>query len=644
MASSASRKSIPNSANPSRFPLPPGAARPFGRFLNRAGYKTHVVGWFATHPAPALDGVCVSDRFGSPAPLDLDAPWPLAPGTVSPASLAERLGRLRLRPEEIDHEVLRMFVPGFDHVDQQYDKRLHQLAIRLAEGFSIHAAATDLIEHEPWDFAAVYYRTLDWVCHDFMEFRPPVMPGVYQADFALYQGVVDAAYRLHDAFLGRLMELAGPDTTVMLVSDHGFQSDHLRPASVPNLPAAIADWHRPTGVFALSGPGVRRDELIHGAGLLDITPTLLALFGLPAGADMDGRVLVEAFITPPTPQTVASWEPTPENEQDPLLSSFIIRHSSLNSPPFPPTAPPNPARSAASEWSVIKQFVELGYLDDPGDNPEEAVRATERENRWNLARSLVHARRFADALPLLESVYEEWPERADYCFELALCQLYLDLSDEAFATAEGIAATTGAAGRLLLANIEFRRGNLPLSLEHLAAAEEADSRLPGLQTQIGLTHLRMRRWPEAEAAYQRALDLNSDDPLPHLGVAHCHLRAERFEAAAESALRALGLRFDLPMAHYYLGVALARLGDGPRAIQAFEASLRLLPGFAGTHRYLAALYTHAPGGAEKVAEHRAQLSARPDAATPGPSSSPCCGAASRTAPANAPKPAPADAR
>ena len=36
-------------------------------------------------------------------------------------------------------------------------------------------------------------------------------------------------YRFHDLMLGRLLELAGPDAYVMIVSDHGFESGPLRP-------------------------------------------------------------------------------------------------------------------------------------------------------------------------------------------------------------------------------------------------------------------------------------------------------------------------------------------------------------------------------------------------------------------------------
>ncbi len=74
----------------------------------------------------------------------------------------------------------------------------------------------------------------------------------------------------------------------------------------------------------------------------------------------------------------------------------------------------------------------------------------------------------------------------------------------------------------------------------------------------------------------------------------------------------LGRKFDLPLAHHHLGIALARLGEDARAIQAFETALRYQPGWAPAHRYLATLYARQPGGEKIVAEHRQQLNARAD--------------------------------
>ena len=52
------------------------------------------------------------------------------------------------------------------------------------------------------------------------------------------------------------------------------------------------------GVFVLQGPDIKQDTLVHGLSLLDITPTLLTLFGLPVGDDMDGQPILDAFVDP----------------------------------------------------------------------------------------------------------------------------------------------------------------------------------------------------------------------------------------------------------------------------------------------------------------------------------------------------------
>ena len=54
-------------------------------------------------------------------------------------------------------------------------------------------------------------------------------------------------------------------------------------------------WHHPEGVFVISGEGIAKGRNIGRIQQPDITPTLLHLYGLPAGKDMDGKILKEAF-------------------------------------------------------------------------------------------------------------------------------------------------------------------------------------------------------------------------------------------------------------------------------------------------------------------------------------------------------------
>ena len=60
-------------------------------------------------------------------------------------------------------------------------------------------------------------------------------------------------------------------------------------------PRNIHSHHHEDGIILLAGPGVRESHKIEGSSVLDVTPTVLYLMGLPVGEDMDGHVLADAI-------------------------------------------------------------------------------------------------------------------------------------------------------------------------------------------------------------------------------------------------------------------------------------------------------------------------------------------------------------
>jgi tetratricopeptide (TPR) repeat protein len=587
--------------------------------LTQRGYKTHVLGWFAGHPAEPINGVCVSDLYPyAVAPPGVE--WPLPPGAVHPESLRDIFAALRMHPAEVSEAAILPWIPRAAEIDQEKDRRLHSFAKILAENCSIHNAATWILQNQPWDFMAVYYNGIDHFCHGFMHYHPPRMDGVPEDKFEIYKDVVNGAYRFHDMMLQTLLDLAGPDATVIIASDHGFHSDHLRPRGIPVEPAGPAVQHRPFGVISMKGENIRQDERIYGATLLDITPTILTLFGLPVGEDMDGRVLVQAFEQPPVIKRIPSWEAEP--------GECGMHPSDLRMDP-------------AAAQAVLQQFVALGYIQPPSENQAKATETAVREQQYNLARAHLDGRRYQDALPILEQLAEKWPDEIRFAQHLAQCCLLLQRREqaksilqrlvvyepkprakpelgnaEATPAAEDLPAIEGATeptdqsfkprpwADLLMGVIHFEEGNMDDALASLLKAEQSDPRLPDLHLRIGQTYLRLKRTSDAERAFERALDIDGDSPEAHLGLSLVRLRQRRNEEAAEQALLAVGLQHFLPMGHFYLGLALARLGHRERAIVAFETSASMLPGLLAAHRYLAALCTQPGGDPEKAARHR----------------------------------------
>ena len=539
--------------------------------LGDHGLRSHVVSWFATHGERDLNGCMVSNMFGHlpSVPRDSDpADWPLPPaGTYWPESLAAALNDLRVSPHDLDpDEVIRLFVPEAHTVDQEQDKRLWMLATKLAEAFSVHEAATHLLCSDPdWDFCAVYYRTIDEISHVFMPYHPPKMAGIPAADFEMYRHVVTGIYRLHDMFLERLVQLAGPDAAVMVVSDHGFHSDHLRPKFTPRVPAGITVWHRPQGVFAAAGPGFKHDELVFGARLLDVAPTILHWFGLPVGADMEGRVLEEAFDRRVAVAAVPTHEVAGTRER--------VRTG----------------LDEAADKALLEQFVALGYIDEIPDDPGQAAAETTRENDWNMARALMYGQRYEQALPLLEACFDACPFRTDYAQVLATCQMNLGLLDEADATVDRARETFGRTEQadLVKASIAIQRDDFQGALAALERVRELMPDEPQLQLMLAQSYVALRRWDDAEAAAGRVLAADPHSPQAFLVRARILLHSGRAAEAAESAIDAIGLSYGNPLGHFLLGAALAadgRLADAERPLR---NCLTLAPDFVRARRLLA---------------------------------------------------------
>jgi tetratricopeptide (TPR) repeat protein len=553
-------------------------AKAIWNILSQQGLRTNVVGWFGSHPAEPIRGACVSDAYVRSIGQGPGAA--LMPGTVYPERLAQTLRGLRIHPAEVDSEIVRLFVPRLAEIDASKPNLIAPLCKVLAESFSVHAAATWLMEHEPWDFMAVYYIGIDHFSHGFMNFHPPRPEWVPEEQFDLYRDVVNSGYRLMDLFLARLLELAGPDTTVMILSDHGFHSDRLRPREVPDIPAGPCTQHRPLGIFAMKGEGIARDERIYGVSLLDIAPTVLSLFGLPAGEDMPGRVLAEAFDTPPPLDRIPSWE-------------SVAGESGMHAADFE-----MPEEDAGA---LVAQFVALGYVDEPKEDRAEAAADCERERQWNLARVYMSTWRYVEALPVLERIHDEKPERSDYALTLADCQRRLGLLEEAAATVETTISRHREMplARYVLGNVAFERGRIAESLEHFRAAESAEVFIPELPMRIGFGYLKLRRWKDAERAFESALEIDPHNALTHQGLALSWMRQQRLEEAAHALLTSIGYQHDTPQSHYWLGVCLARLGNKERAIQAFETALSFQPPLRAAHRRLATLL----GDSEKGRGH-----------------------------------------
>jgi tetratricopeptide (TPR) repeat protein len=371
-----------------------------------------------------------------------------------------------------------------------------------------------------------------------------------------------------------------------------------------------------------------KDEVIFGANLLDITPTILTLFGLPVGRDMDGKSLVTALTETPAVEYLESWD---EVEGDSAMH------------------PPNLRVDPVESQEAIQQLVDLGYIDEPDADKEQAIAQTVRELRYNLARSYSGANRHAEAIPILENLWEEYPEESRFGVHLFNSLLPGGRVAEARATLDKIMirkqeTAQKAAEELRQLAEELKEkppedcsdkerqrlrklsakaginqhtlaflqgcllqaeGNYTAAIQQFEAAKDAQTHnLPSLYLRIGELYLAQRNWLQADCHFLQVLELDPVNAEAHLGLCQSHLKQGRNDDALKEAMAALGLIYYNPQAHFFCGVALYRCGQVLDAIKALETAIQQNPVFPAAHRYLSRIYTQKFADAGSANKHR----------------------------------------
>jgi len=563
-------------------------AKALWNILSQSGLCSIVIGWWPSHPAEPIRGVMVSDRYHR-ASRPLQEGWPLPANTVYPQELAGELAALRVHPDQLTPAMVEPFIPLAREINQENDKRLAAFLRTLAECRSIQAASTWLIDRQRWDFFAVYFEALDHFCHSFMRYHPPRQSWVGKRDFELYHNVISMACQLHDEILGELLAKAGEDATVIVMSDHGFHPDHLRPSSIPDIPAGPAIEHREFGVLAMRGPRIKKDAALDGASVLDIAPTILTLYGLPVGGDMDGKALSQAFAIEPEVARISSWED---------ISGDDGRH------------PAQTSIDPIASNEALEQLIALGYVERPSENREAAIASAVRDLRYNLAESWQDAGRHAEAREILLDLWKAVPDEQRFAVRLFISCQALGLREEMRRIVDDLesrrnqprqepAVTDYLKAQMLV--VEKRYDEALSALELVTGSRRVR---PELLVQTADLYLRLRRVAEARQTYEKALAMDPDNVPAHIGVCRIALRSGEFSRTAHLALDALQRTYQDPLPHYLLGRALAGMREYQRAAEAFRAAISLNPNFPQAHARLAMLLEKQLGDRESAREHR----------------------------------------
>ena len=340
---------------------------------NDYGKRVAVVGWWMTYPVDAVNGVMVA-QTNTLDQLDTKAGrhvlkgrlYPDLPGQVHPP---ERLEQVSATLAEADRNLERWT----EEVFGRFPRPLSTLGDRLwqncrwafrADATYVAVAKELLSEAADFDLVAVYLGGPDVVGHRFWRYHAPELYAHPPSpdDLASLGPVLEREYIWIDSVIGELVDAMGSDARVLVVSDHGMQPIALESpfdATGGGVPEDVNSAHHreaPPGVLIAAGPDfaaqtgvpelerLERRDLAAVCGVMDLTPTLLALLDVPLGLDMPGRVaenvLERDFLRRHPPRGVASHD----------TEAWIRAHRRATDPP-----------PGAEER--IDQLRALGYLD-----------------------------------------------------------------------------------------------------------------------------------------------------------------------------------------------------------------------------------------------------------------------------------------
>jgi arylsulfatase A-like enzyme len=329
--------------------------------LTERGRNVLLVGYHNTYPAERVFGLMVSNYLYHEHLEDMMAAADDAGERA--ASLVYPAGRLK-EVLEMQHAVttsLPQAVSRFAHFDateagaftaplkralgRDDDRRRYFLKkAYLFDEFDGRVAAAEYPRINP-DLMMVHFQCIDLAGHYFLYFHDPgafaSMPwtdeqrATLEAEMPNYRDTVEAFYRFADEWLGTLRALAGPDTGVLLLSDHGFEPE-------PDPKRTGYHVSAPPGIFVLAGPGVRPGVRTEGASLYDVFPTLAATLGLPLASDLRGTPRSDWFAA-------GAWNGVPMTK----VKSYDPEGRYVPDVPGPD----------ASETELLEQLKAIGYVD-----------------------------------------------------------------------------------------------------------------------------------------------------------------------------------------------------------------------------------------------------------------------------------------
>jgi predicted AlkP superfamily phosphohydrolase/phosphomutase len=173
--------------------------------MSELGCRLAVMGVPLTYPPEPINGVMVSG-FDTPVGGLADA------SVFHPPEL-----HADLHAKTGGYEVSANIARAIENNDaEQALKKIHEV---LAKKIT---AALTVFDHEPWDFFMALFGETDLASHHFWRHHDPQSPLATTSVNQVCREAINSIYQQVDAALGEFLHRLPPQTTLLVMSDHGF--------------------------------------------------------------------------------------------------------------------------------------------------------------------------------------------------------------------------------------------------------------------------------------------------------------------------------------------------------------------------------------------------------------------------------------
>lgn len=397
--------------------------------LSEQEKKVAVVGWWATWPSETVNGAIVSDHTcyhflfpqGQSGTTEIQ-------GLTHPPELFAKITPLVRRPTDVTSAEAAPFVRvSAEEFQRPFEFRddVAHFKWALATADTYRRIGLELWKEERPDLLMVYTEATDSVAHLFGHlFRTQGLSGELAVQQGKFGQAVEQTYLWADRVVGEYVQAMGRDTTLIVLSDHGFElgAPQDDPSKTRDMRRVSERFHRLEGLIYLYGHHVKRARLDEPK-ILDVVPTILALAGLPRARDMPGRALAEALDLKIPGTAVATYESAArgggraqaDRTADPQilerLKSLGYIDATSASPSAGPSSSAPPVRSPQGERTLAGLAFEAGRHQEAAATYARLVRENPKDAtlRASLAGALGALGRYEEAMRELDLALERDP-------------------------------------------------------------------------------------------------------------------------------------------------------------------------------------------------------------------------------------------